>query len=75
MPKSHLLAFKCFEESHTGQRIAEALESVMIGNQIQNKVRWIVTDNASNIRKAMSVMFDDCETFPPLMSNVLQIVS
>jgi len=53
MPKSHLLAFESFEGSHTGQRIAEALESVMIDNQIQSKVRSIVTDNASNMRKAM----------------------
>ena len=58
-PKSHLLAFKSFQGTHTGQRIAEALESVMTDNQIQSKVRWIVTDNASNMKKAMSVMFDD----------------
>jgi len=60
-PRAHLLSFKSFQGSHTGQHIAEALESVMIDNQIQKKVRWIVTDNASNMRKALSVMFDGGE--------------
>ena len=51
--------FKGVEGTHTGQRIAEALESAMTDNQIESKVRWIITDNASNIKKALSVMFDD----------------
>ena len=58
-PVSHLLVFKAFQGSHTGQRIAEALETVLTENHIQNKVRYVVTDNASNMKKAMSVLFDD----------------
>ena len=55
-PCSYLLAFKGFSGSHTGQKIA--LESVVTQNTLSGKVRCIVTDNASNMKKAMSVMFD-----------------
>jgi len=57
-PDSRLLAFKCFEGSHTGQHIAEALEDVVDESGLRNKVRCIVTDNASNMRKALSLILD-----------------
>jgi hypothetical protein len=56
-PASHLLAFRSFSGSHTGQRIAQSLESVISENSLQNKIRCIVTDNASNMRKALSLVF------------------
>ena len=56
---SHLLAFRAFHGSHTGQSIADALEAVISESKIQTKVRYVVTDNASNMKKAMSVLFDD----------------
>jgi len=57
-PCAHLLAFQVFSGSHTGQKIADAVESVVTQNNLSGKVRCIVTDNASNMMKAMSVMFD-----------------
>lgn len=58
-PISHLLAFRAFRGSHTGRNIAEALESITSEFNIQNKIRYIVTDNASNMKAAMNVSFDD----------------
>lgn len=52
-----LLKFKSFKGSHTGQHIAESIEATIAENDLQSKVHYIVTDNASNMRKAMSVMF------------------
>lgn len=57
-PYSYLLAFRVFSGSHTGQKIADTLESIISQNSLQGKIRCIVTDNASNMRKAMSVMFE-----------------
>jgi len=54
---SRLLAFQSFHGSHTGQKIADALESVITENHLQTKVRSVVTDNATNMVKAMSVLF------------------
>lgn len=55
-PFSYLLSFKSFDGSHTGSRIAEALETIISENHISSKVRSVVSDNASNMRKAMSVL-------------------
>jgi len=55
---SHLLAFQSFHGSHTGQKIAEAMEALIADNGLHEKVRFVVTDNASNMVKAMSVLFD-----------------
>ena len=55
-PVSMLPSFKAFAGSHTGERISEALGDVIDEYELQSKVRFIVTDNASNMRKAMDVM-------------------
>ena len=57
-PVSRLLAFQAFRGSHTGQEIAETMEAVIADNNLQKKVRFVETDNASNMLKAMSVLFD-----------------
>jgi hypothetical protein len=57
-PKSHLLAFRAFTGSHTGQSISQALESVITDWGLQDKIRCIVTDNASNMKKALSLIFE-----------------
>jgi len=57
-PNSHLLAFRAFSGSHTGQHIAESLEAIIEQNELQTKIRSVVTDNAANMRKAMSVMLE-----------------
>lgn len=59
---SHLLAFHAFHGSHMGQRIADAMDSIIADNNLQSKVRFVVTDNASNMVKAMSVLFDTDDT-------------
>ena len=61
-PESRLLAFKCFSGSHTGQRIAEALEDIVEQHSIRGKIRCVVTDNASNMRKALSLILEVSET-------------
>ena len=62
-PVSYLLSFQSFKGSHTGVAIAEALESVITDNMLQGKIRGIVTDNASNMRKALSVLLEAPDTF------------
>jgi len=57
-PVSCLLSFQSFKGSHTGVKISEALEKVINDHNIQPKIRGIVTDNASNMRKALSVMLE-----------------
>lgn len=52
-----LLTFRAFKGSHTGQRISEAIEAAIVENNLQNKVQFVVTDNASNMRKALTFMF------------------
>lgn len=56
---SELLAFRSLPGSHTGQRVAEELEIIINEFELQSKVRFIVSDNASNMKKAMHVLFDD----------------
>jgi len=58
---SLLLAFRSFQGSRTGQSIADALESIIHDSGIRNKIRSVVTDNASNMRKAMSVLLANLE--------------
>jgi hypothetical protein len=48
---SQLLSFKSFHGSHTGQKIADALEAVITENRLQHKVQYVITDNASNMIK------------------------
>jgi hypothetical protein len=57
MPQRALLSFKAFAGSHTGERISEAIIDVIDEFGLKNKVKYIVTDNASNMRKAIDVMF------------------
>lgn len=56
-PINMLLSFKALPGSHNGERISEALCDIVEEYNLQTKVRCIVTDNASNMRKAMDVMF------------------
>jgi len=54
--QSFLVAFEAFRGSHTGQNIAEAIERCLQKYRLQEKVHYIITDNASNMRKAFSVL-------------------
>jgi hypothetical protein len=66
---SHLLAFRCFSGSHTGEKIAESLDNVITECCIGSKIRSVVTDNASNMKKALTVLLDDsiAEVDDPLL--------
>lgn len=53
---SSLLTFKAFKGSHTGQRIAEEIQRALDENGLRDKVSYVITDNASNMKKALEVM-------------------
>lgn len=60
---SGLLTFTPFRGSHTGVRIAEEIEKAISENRLESKVSYITTDNASNMKRAFSVLLelqDDC---------------
>jgi len=59
IPQSRLLAFRSFPGSHTGSRIADELQSIIDDVGLEGKVRFIVSDNSSNMKKALSIMFYD----------------
>ena len=54
--QSFLVAFDAFRGTHSGQNIAEAINCCLEKYNLRDKVRYIVTDNASNMRKAFSVL-------------------
>lgn len=65
-PKLYLLAFRTFEGSHTGHRIADELETIMDEFKIVNKTRLIVTDNAANMKRALCILFSDFRDNSPI---------
>jgi len=50
--------FRFMLGSHTGSRIADALESAVEQFGIQDKIRSIITDNAANMKEAMFVFLE-----------------
>ena len=56
--QSFLVAFEAFRGSNSGQNIAEAIDLCLTKYGLRDKVRYLVTDNASNMRKAFSVLED-----------------
>jgi hypothetical protein len=54
---SSLIRFHAFTGSHTGTKIAAAMEEIMADCDIKDKVHYIVTDNASNMKKAATFIF------------------
>ena len=54
-PHSMLLSFVSFKGSHTGIRIAAEIERIMEQNKLTDRVVYLVTDNASNMKKAVDV--------------------
>jgi len=53
-PHSMLLKFQAFRGAHSGENIARAVEDCINENSLQYKVHYVVTDNASNMKKAFS---------------------
>jgi hypothetical protein len=42
--------------SHTGSKIADLVDSVLSEYNLQSKVEFVVTDNASNMKKAFTLL-------------------
>ena len=55
--KSHLLSCSRFKGSHTGERISDAFEAVCDDYVIKNKLDYIISDNAANMKRASTVCF------------------
>ncbi|KAL3048812.1 hypothetical protein OYC64_008317 [Pagothenia borchgrevinki] len=55
--KSNLLACDRFKGSHTAERICEQFEAICDEYSIKNKIDYIISDNAANMRKAFTVCF------------------
>ena len=55
--KSLLLSCNRFSGRHTGQRIASTFESELQSAGIKDKIEYLVTDNAANMRSAFSTIF------------------
>jgi len=79
-PQSYLLDFKAFEGSHMGSHIADALENTVAQFGIQNKIRSVNTDNAANMKKALSVFLEssnnvECSFGNACLSEVQHLTS
>jgi hypothetical protein len=53
--QSKLLACERFKGSHTGTKIAETVASICTSFKLNKKLHYIITDNASNMKKAFTV--------------------
>lgn len=53
------ITFSCFTGSHTGGRIYDKFEEVLDLYEINGKVSFIITDNASNMKAAFPLERDD----------------
>ena len=65
--ESYLLDCKRFKGKHTGERIASAFEEITEEYGIRQKISYILTDNAANMKCAFKVQFpqqpsEDSET-------------
>ena len=55
--KTNLLACNRFKGSHTAERICDQFEAICDEYNIKDKLDYIISDNAANMRKAFSVCF------------------
>ena len=55
--KSYTLACHRFLGKHTGNRIASTFEKIINDYKIRGKIDYIITDNASNMKKAFATSF------------------
>lgn len=59
--KSFLLDCRRFTGKHCGERIASAFDEIVEEYGISNKISFILTDNASNMKRAFKVRLPDSE--------------
>ena len=66
--KSFTLACEQFVGRHSGENIAAAFEKIVQQFEIKNKITYIITDNAANMKKAFHTCFPSFEeeNFPTL---------
>ena len=57
-----LLKFWCFLGFHTNESIGLAFEEALEEFEIKDKVTYVVTDNAANMRAAFQTQFPSVET-------------
>lgn len=55
--KTNLLACNHFKGSHTAERICDQFEAICDEYNIKDKLDFIISDNAANMRKAFTVCF------------------
>ncbi|CAL9699779.1 unnamed protein product [Knipowitschia caucasica] len=55
--KTNLLACNRFKGSHTAERICDQFEAICDEYSIKDKLDYIISDNAANMRKAFTVCF------------------
>ncbi|CAB3986899.1 zinc finger BED domain-containing 4-like [Paramuricea clavata] len=60
--KSYLLSCNRFTGSHTGEKISTAFEAICDEYAIKNKIDYILSDNASNMKRAFTVCFPGNDT-------------
>uniref|UniRef100_A0A3B4ZNS1 Uncharacterized protein n=1 Tax=Stegastes partitus TaxID=144197 RepID=A0A3B4ZNS1_9TELE len=53
--ESYLLDWRCFTGRHSGERIASAFEEITEEDGIRQKISYIITDNAANMKCAFKV--------------------
>jgi hypothetical protein len=68
---SYLITFKQFQGSHTGHAIASEIENTLCVYNLNSKVHFIVTDNASNMKKALSFVFPSHNILQETEGNIL----
>ena len=59
---SSLLGCNRFEESHTGELIAAEIERLLDTFIFKRKIDYIITDNAANMRKALTISFEGIDS-------------
>lgn len=55
--KTNLLAINRFKGAHTAERICDHFEAICDAYSIKDKLDYIISDNAANMRKAFTVCF------------------
>ncbi len=69
-PMTFLIAFKSFRGTHSGERIAEQLDRILTENDLGKKVKFVVSDNASNMKKAINVLEEIYEARERELQNI-----
>lgn len=72
-PQSFLLHFHVVKGSHTGTLIADELNAVIEKNGLEQKLKYVVTDNASNMKRAFQVLHD-LQTSEGEPVNTVQVI-